>query len=94
MPISSRAKAGIPLAEARHGWTALYTDAVAALDKAKKVTELSGLLTGLGLLIGLVAAWYGGVRGGKQPGQQHSCALQVQRVVTRSRCVLRTGRRS
>jgi hypothetical protein len=59
------AKAGIPLADAQSRVDAAYTNAIAALDKAKKATELSGLLTGLGLLIGLAAAWYGGVRGGK-----------------------------
>jgi hypothetical protein len=59
------AKAGIPLADAEARVDTAYADAVAALDKAKKTTELSGLLTGLGLLIGLAAAWYGGVRGGK-----------------------------
>lgn len=59
------AKAGIPLSDAETRVDAAYADAVAALDKAKKATELSGLLTGLGLLIGLAAAWYGGVRGGK-----------------------------
>jgi hypothetical protein len=58
-------KAGIPLTEAQTRVDTAYTDAIAALDKAKKATELSGLLTGLGLLIGLVAAWYGGIRGGK-----------------------------
>ena len=58
------AKAGIPVSEAQTRVDTAYTDAVAALDKAKKATELSGLLTGLALLIGLVAAWYGGVRGG------------------------------
>lgn len=59
------AKAGIPLNEAETRIDTAYADAVAALDKAKKATELSGLLTGLGLLIGLAAAWYGGIRGGK-----------------------------
>ncbi len=59
------AKAGIPLPDAETRIDTAYADAVAALDKAKKATELSGLLTGLGLLIGLAAAWYGGVRGGK-----------------------------
>jgi hypothetical protein len=59
------AKAGIPQADAETRVDKAYTDAVAALDKAKKATELSGLLTGLGLLIGLAAAWYGGIRGGK-----------------------------
>jgi hypothetical protein len=58
------AKAGLPLSEAQTRVDTAYADAVAALDKAKKATELSGLLTALGLLIGLVAAWYGGVRGG------------------------------
>lgn len=59
------AKAGIPLSDGETRVDAAYADAVAALDKAKKATELSGLLTGIGLLIGLAAAWYGGVRGGK-----------------------------
>lgn len=59
------AKSGIPLNEAETRIDTAYADAVAALDKAKKATELSGLLTGLGLLIGLAAAWYGGIRGGK-----------------------------
>ncbi|HML28684.1 MAG TPA: hypothetical protein PKE16_07580 [Hyphomicrobium sp.] len=59
------AKAGIPMNEAETRIDTAYADAVAALDKAKKATELSGLLTGIGLLIGLAAAWYGGVRGGK-----------------------------
>ncbi len=59
------AKAGIPLSDAQSRIDTAYTNAIAALDKAKKATELSGLLTALGLLIGLVAAWYGGVRGGK-----------------------------
>ncbi|WP_409562549.1 hypothetical protein RLW55_19740 [Hyphomicrobium sp. B1] len=59
------AKAGIPLSDAETRVDVAYADAVAALDKAKKATELSGLLTGIGLLIGLAAAWYGGVRGGK-----------------------------
>lgn len=58
------AKAGIPIADAQTRVDQAYTDAIAALDKAKKATELSGLLTGIGLLIGLAAAWYGGVRGG------------------------------
>ncbi len=58
------AKADIALPEAQTRVDSAYAQAVAALDKAKKATELSGLLTGLGLLIGLVAAWYGGVRGG------------------------------
>lgn len=57
-------KAGIPLADAQTRVDQAYTDAITALDKAKKATELSGLLTGIGLLIGLCAAWYGGVRGG------------------------------
>jgi hypothetical protein len=57
-------KAGIPLPDAQNRVDQAYTDAIAALDKAKKATELSGLLTGLGLLIGLAAAWYGGIRGG------------------------------
>ncbi|MFA5955776.1 hypothetical protein [Hyphomicrobium sp.] len=59
------AKTGIPLADAQTRVDAAYADAIVALDKAKKATELSGLLTGLGLLIGLVAAWFGGIRGGK-----------------------------
>jgi hypothetical protein len=58
-------KAGIPLPDAEKRVDTAYTDAIAALDKAKKAAELSGLLTGLGLLIGLAAAWYGGIRGGK-----------------------------
>jgi hypothetical protein len=57
-------KAGIPIADAQTRVDQAYTDAIAALDKAKKAMELSGLLTGIGLLIGLGAAWYGGVRGG------------------------------
>ncbi|RUP09700.1 hypothetical protein [Hyphomicrobium sp.] len=58
------ARAGIPQADAQARIDTAYTDAIAALDKAKKATELSGLLTGIGLLIGLAAAWYGGIRGG------------------------------
>ena len=57
-------KAGIPLADAETRVDAAYTNSIAALDKAKKAAELSGLLTAFGLLIGLGAAWYGGVRGG------------------------------
>jgi hypothetical protein len=59
------AKAGLALPDAEARVDTAYNDAIAALDKAKKATELSGLLTGLGLLIGLAAAWYGGIRGGK-----------------------------
>jgi hypothetical protein len=59
------AKAGIPLADAETRIDTAYANAISGLDKAKKATELSGLLTGLGLLIGLGAAWYGGIRGGK-----------------------------
>lgn len=58
------ARAGIALTDAQARVDTAYTDAIAALDKAKKATELSGLLTGIGLLIGLAAAWYGGIRGG------------------------------
>lgn len=58
------ARAGIPQADAQARVDTAYTDAIAALDKAKKATELSGLVTGIGLLIGLAAAWYGGIRGG------------------------------
>ncbi|WP_156150795.1 hypothetical protein [Hyphomicrobium sp. 99] len=57
-------RAGISQADAQARVDTAYNDAIAALDKAKKTTELSGLLTGIGLLIGLGAAWYGGVRGG------------------------------
>lgn len=57
-------KAGIPISDAEKRVDTAYTNAIAALDNAKKATELSGLLTGLGLLIGLAAAWYGGIRGG------------------------------
>lgn len=71
------AKAGIPLNDAQTRVDAAYADAVTALDKAKKATELSGLLTGLGLLIGLAAAWYGGIRGGKSRDENVSGRLRV-----------------
>jgi hypothetical protein len=57
-------KAGIPVPEAETRVDNAYKSAVEALDKAKKATALSSLLTGIGLLIGLAAAWFGGVRGG------------------------------
>jgi len=57
-------KAGISQEEAQKRVDDAYANAIAALDKAKKTTEMTGLITGLGLLIGLAAAWYGGVRGG------------------------------
>ena len=65
-------KAGIPVSDAETRVDTAYADAMAALDKAKKATELSGLLTGIGLLIGLGAAWYGGIRGGKSRDESTS----------------------
>jgi hypothetical protein len=70
-------KAGIPQNEAETRVDRAYADSLAAIDKAKKAAELSGLLTGLGLLIGLGAAWYGGVRGGKSRDENISARFRL-----------------
>ena len=58
-------RTGISQADAEKRVDQVYTDAVAALDKARQAAVLTGLATVTALLVGLLAAWYAAQNGGR-----------------------------
>jgi hypothetical protein len=58
-------RTGISQADAEKRVDQAYTDAVAALDKARQAAVLTGLVTATALLVGLLAAWYAAQNGGR-----------------------------
>jgi hypothetical protein len=58
-------RTGISQADAEKRVDQAYTDAVAALDKARQAAVLTGLATATALLLGLLAAWYAAQNGGR-----------------------------
>jgi hypothetical protein len=58
-------RTGISQAEAEKRVDQAYTDAVAALETARKATVLAGLVTATALLVGLLAAWFAAQNGGR-----------------------------
>lgn len=56
--------AGVPQDEAEKRVDAAFADAQQAVEKARKASALTALVTASALLIGLAAAWYGAQRGG------------------------------
>ena len=57
-------RSGLSPAEAEKRVDAAYADAASAMEKARRVAVLAGLVTTTGLLFGLVATWYAAQRGG------------------------------
>ncbi|MFA6141048.1 MAG: hypothetical protein WC684_10010 [Hyphomicrobium sp.] len=58
-------RTGISQADAEKRVDQAYTDAVAAIDNARKAAVLTGLATATALLVGLLAAWYAAQNGGR-----------------------------
>jgi hypothetical protein len=58
-------RTGISQADAEKRIDQAYTDAVAAIDNARKAAVLTGLATATALLVGLLAAWYAAQNGGR-----------------------------
>jgi hypothetical protein len=58
-------RTGISQAEAEKRVDQAYTDAVSALETARKATVLAGLVTATALLVGLLAAWFAAQNGGR-----------------------------
>jgi hypothetical protein len=58
-------RTGISQADAEKRIDQAYTDAVTAIDNARKAAVLTGLATATALLIGLLAAWYAAQNGGR-----------------------------
>lgn len=78
-------RTGLPAAEAEARVDKAYADAASALDRARKVTVLVGLVTGISLLVGLAAAWYAALQGG-----HHRDDRIPQRLRFRPYAVIRT----
>ncbi len=57
-------RAGVPQDEAEKRVDAAFVEAQQAVEKARKASALTALVTASALLIGLAAAWYGAQRGG------------------------------
>jgi hypothetical protein len=58
-------RTGISQADAEKRVDQAHADAVAALDRARQATVLTGLATVTALLVGLLAAWYAAQNGGR-----------------------------
>jgi hypothetical protein len=58
-------RTGISQANAEKRIDQAYTDAVTAIDNARKAAVLTGLATATALLVGLLAAWYAAQNGGR-----------------------------
>lgn len=58
-------RSGISQAEAEKRVDQAYSDAVSAVETARKATVLGGLVTATALLVGLLAAWFAAQNGGR-----------------------------
>jgi len=81
-------RTGLPQAEAERRVDQAYSDALSAIDTARKATVLAGLVTATALLAGLLAAWFAAQAGGRHRDENTPVRLVAAFVRTPNRAPL------